>query len=148
MVITIDTTTVVAVGAALSVAGGGVLWTASQLAALRRLHALIKRVDGDTESDDPKARDGHAGRLSDVEDTVEAHQRFLRALARALRVAPTSDEHEIANAIRQALAEGRVAANDTGSHPALQIAPLPPPAPRHPTPYRGAPIRREEDDGE
>lgn len=148
MVITIDLTTVIAVGTALTLAGTAALWAFSTLADLRRLRPLIKRVDGDPESDVPKLRDGHAGRLDDVETTVAGLVKFYRAMARELRIPPTSDEHEIADAVRKALAEGRVSGVEpTGSHRAIQIEALPTPAQlaRKPTPYRAEAIPREDE---
>lgn len=148
MVISIDLTTVITVGAALSLAGGAALYAFSTYVNLRRLGALIKRVDGDPESDLPALRDGHAGRLSDAETTLQAHGKFLRAIAKALRIASTSDEHDIIDAINRAMSEGRFSGETTGQHRAIVVEALPSPATitRRPTPYRN-PIPREEPDG-
>lgn len=137
MVISVDLTTLLTVGGALSLAGTAALWAFRRYDDLRRVPLLWRRVEGDDESADPKIRDGLVRRFDDAEKTVEAHAKLLRALARALRIPPTSDEHEIVEAVRAAIAEGRVEA--TGQHPVL-------PAPRHPTPYR-VPIPREEPEG-
>lgn len=148
MVITIDLATLVTVGSALAVAGGAVLWASRKLNALQRLDGLTKRVDGDSAATDPRERDGHEGRLADVEQTVAIHESRWHALTRALRLPSISDEHLIREAVRQAIAEGRITVADTGTHPTVQLPPLPPPAPvlRHPTPHRGPPIPRDDDE--
>jgi hypothetical protein len=149
--ITIDLTTLLAVGGALSLAGTAALWAFRRYDELQRIPLLWKRVEGDEQSPDPKIRDGLARRFDDCEAAVAGHAKLLRAFARAMRIPPTSDEHEIVEAIRLAIAEGRVSGVEpTGSHRAIVVEALPAPAQlqRHPTPYRGAPIPREEpDDG-
>lgn len=141
MVISIDLTTLLAVGSALTLAGGAALWIFRRVDDLNRVPALVVAIEGDPKADDAKARDGHARRIDDVESTIEDHHRYWRAWHRALRIMPTSDEHELVDAIRKAIAEGRVA--ETGQHPAIQMPALPPPVPRHQTPMR-TPIPREE----
>lgn len=137
--ISIDLTTLLTVGGALSLAGTAALWAFRRYDDLRRVPLLWRRVEGDEQAADPKTRDGLVRRFEDAETTVASHARLLRALARALRIPPTSDEHEIVDAVRAAIAEGRVEA--TGQHPVL-------PGPqRHPTPYR-VPIPREEPESE
>ena len=144
MTYTINLTTLIAIGTALTFAGVAALWALQAYTVWRRLPKLIVMVQGDPESDDPEERDGHAGRLSDVETTVDAHNRTLRALHRALRIPATSDEHEIVEAIKAAIIDGRIV-ETTGSHRAIVLEPALPPPARHPTPYRGPPIPREDE---
>lgn len=144
MVFTINLTTLIAIGAALGMAAGAALWALRIYMSLRRLPGLIITVQGDPESDDPDVRDGVVGRLSDVETTTAEHVRLWRGFFRALRVHPSSDEHAFAEAIRVSIVEGRISEN-TGPHQAIILPPLPPPVhTRHPTPYRGPAIPREE----
>lgn len=144
MVFQVNLTTLLAIGAALGMAAGAALAALRAYTVWRRLPKLIVMVQGNPESDDPEERDGHAGRLSDAETTLEAHNKVLRAFCRALRIPATSDEHEIVEAIKAAIIDGRIV-ETTGSHRAIVLEPsLPPPA-RHPTPYRGPPIPREDE---
>lgn len=143
MVISIDLTTLLAVGSALSLAGAAALWVFRLVDDIKRATPLIVAIEGDPKAEDPKARDGIARRVDDAESTLEDHHRHWRAWHRALRIMPTSDEHEMVEAIRRAIGEGRVAPVETGQHPAIQMPALPPPVPRHQTPLR-TPIPREE----
>lgn len=146
MVFTINLTTLIAICTALGFAGAAALWAFRLYDKLRRLPGLIITVQGDPESDDPEVRDGVVGRLSDIETTTGQHGVFFRALCRALRIHPSSDEYAFAEAIRVSIIEGRISEN-TGPHPAVIVAqPLPVPVhiPRKPTPYRGEIIPRED----
>lgn len=156
MVISIDITTVIAVGSALGLAAAAVAWAFRRYDELRKVPGLVKRVEGDPEAKDPKDRDGIIDRLEDVENDARSSSTFIRGLRRALRIHPTSDEHEIADAILDALRDGRISemrdsrlsmSESTGSHHAVILPPLPPPVAR-PTPHRGPAIPREEPEPE
>lgn len=138
MVFTINLTTLIAICTALTFAGAAAVWALRVYAMLRRLPGLITMVQGDPESDDPEARDGHVRRITDAETTIEAHGKMWRAFLRALRIPPTSDEHEIAEAIRVAIREGRIV-EQTGPHQVVTHTALP----QHGTRYR-EPIPRED----
>lgn len=153
-----DTTARWLVGLTITAIGSVIVatWRTARLSrdgekALDDYAALSAAVFGDEKRDPPIV--GLRSRLRAAERTIAEQAKVLRAICRALRIPPTSDEHAIVEAVQRALAEhsaptfAAVAAEDTGAHRRAQLGwheqadPLPPPAPRRrpplPTTYGG-----------